>query len=624
MRGNPRRDWTWALMVAVTTVVLSSIPYLIGYLTQTSESVFVGAVYDCQDYYSHLAKMQQGMRGEWRYQILFTPEQHQGAFINLFYLALGRLSGALSLPPTAVYHLARPLCAISLLLVAYGFIAHFVPDRETRKFAYLLACFSSGLGWLILLATGSFTLRGITPVDFWLIEMYTFFTVVTFPHTCLAQAVHLLAFLWMVQMLRGEATWRAWLAAVGAEGVLAIIHPYSLLPLQASLGLYWLYLQLRRSGDAGQRLLWLIGFGALPLPLVAYSYQAISSDPVLSAWQTQSYTLSPPPIHYLLGYGLILLLALWGSLRILREKRESAVPLMLWPLIVAPLLYTPLLFNLQRRMIEGIHVPLSILAAVGLKQGFLPALQRLPLATWVARLGYPRHRLGWLVGRGTLALTTPSTWYLLISLSMAAAGGVGDLHYSKSEVTAVAWLGDHTSPEETVLSSYAIGGYIPAWTGHRVFWGHWAESIHLHEKQRQVEGFYSDAETFERRTFLSRYGIEYVFHGPRERELGDFNPAAAPYLKLVFQAGEVMIYQVTAGESDQTGASEGPGGVVLSPQRGSIPSRPKPGQFANAGRVASLPHPGSGGQRVGRRRDLAALAPRRSATLGVCKKKAER
>lgn len=284
--------------------------------------------------------------------------------------------------------------------------------------------------------------------------------------------------------------------------------------------------------------------------------------------------------------------------------------LLLWPLIVAPLLYTPLLFNLQRRMIEGIHVPLSILAAIGLRHGFLPALQRSALAVWVARLGYPRHRLGWLAGRGTLALTTLSTWYLLVSLSMAAAGGAGDLHHTQSEVTAVAWLGDHTSPDAIVLSSYAIGGYIPAQTGHRVFWGHWAESIHLSEKRKQVEAFYAATETFDRRDFLSRYDIGYVFHGPREHELGDFDPAAAPYLEPEFQAGEVMIYRVTTEETDQTGASGGLMSIVQSAERGSIPSCPRAGQLAGPVHPVSVSRLRPGGGHLRQHQATAVFPPR--------------
>jgi hypothetical protein len=542
-------EWLRVAAVAVVVVGLSSLPYAAGYLAQSPDLRFVDAVYDWEDYYSHLAKMQQGRQGAWRYHILFTAEDHPGVFINTFYIALGHLAALLGLSPVLVFHLARPVCALVLLLAVYAFIAMFIREREVRWTAYVLACLSSGLGWLVLLLTRSYTLGGITPVDFWLIEMYTFFTVLTFPHTCLAQAAQLLAFAWMVRLLAGAGGWRVWLGAAGAAAVLAVIHPYSLLPLDASLCLYGLYRWIRHRAAAVRTLLWLAGFAALPLPLVLYSYRAISSNPVLSAWQAQSYTLSPPPFHYLLGYGLLLPLAIWGGVRLWREGEQGReAPLVLWLLCIAPLLYLPLIFYLQRRMIEGAHVPLCILAAVGLHRGLLRALRRSRPARWLARRGYSPRRLQRVTQWLLVALTTLSTWYLLASLSLTALSGYDPLYRTRAEVEAVQWLGRHTAPEDTVLSSYEMGGTIPAWIGHRVFWGHWAETIHLPQKRAAVRAFYSASTDLDRLAFLARYDIAYVFHGPRERALGGFDPAAASWLELVFQSGEVAVYHVALEE----------------------------------------------------------------------------
>lgn len=544
----PRAEWRRAMAVALVVVALSTVPYAAGYLAQSPEQRFVGAVYDWEDYYSHLAKMQQGAQGAWQYRILFTPEDHAGAPINFFYIFLGHLSAVLGLTPVLVFHLARLLCGLALLLTVYWFMALFIPERKVCWTAYGLACLSSGLGWLVLLVTRSYTLGGVTPVDFWLIEMYTFFTVLTFPHTCLAQAAYLLAFAWMVQLLAGKGGWRTWLSATGAAVILTIIHPYSLMPLDISLALYGLYRLLRHRAAAVRPLAWLAGFAVIPVPLIFSSYRTISSNPVLSAWQAQSYTLSPSPLHYLLGYGLLLPLAAWGGVWLLREKEERGVSLVLWPLCVAPLLYLPLIFYLQRRMIEGVHVPICALAALGLHRGVLPALSRSRLASELARRGYPRRRLLRVTQSLLVALTTLSTWYLLVSLSLGAVGGYGPLYRTRAEMEAVQWLGGHTAPDDTVLSSYEMGGTIPAWIGHRVFWGHWAETIYLPQKRAEAHAFYSSSGALDRPTFLARYGIAYVLHGPRERTLGGFDPAVASWLEPAFRSGEVVIYRVVLEE----------------------------------------------------------------------------
>jgi hypothetical protein len=551
-----RREWRWALMLALLALALGSLPYLVGYWRTPLGQVFIGAVYDWEDTYSHLAKMQLGVHGEWRFRILFTPEEHQGAYFNLFYIALGHLARVLGVPCVLLYHATRLVCGLGLLLVAFWFVGSFLAEPRTRRVAFVLICFSSGLGWLLVLATRSLTWGGITPVDFWLIEISTFFVVLTFPHASLAQAAHLAAYAAMVHVLRSAAhrhsagrwLWGWWGRAAGCAVALALVHPYSLLPLDLPLALCALAFSIR--GRCLRPWAWLAGFALLPLPLVAYQYAAISSSEVFSAWQAQSTTLSPPPQHYVLGYGLVLLLAVWGAIRGAKRRDEGTLALLAWPLAVAPLLYLPVIFNLQRRMIEGVHVPLAALAAFGLEDGLLP----LVLRSRLANLGLARARLRRLAEGLVVAFTTPSTGYLLASLVLAAGSGFPALFLSRAEVAAVDWLGAHAAPDQTVLSSYALGGFIPARTGRRVFWGHWAETIHLPQKEAEALAFYS-GEMDDPAAFLRQYGIRFVFHGPQERALGALDPRAIAGLEpaYVTPGGEVALYRVVEPTAEGDG-----------------------------------------------------------------------
>jgi uncharacterized membrane protein len=63
-----------------------------------------------------------------------------------------------------------------------------------------------------------------------------------------------------------------------------------------------------------------------------------------------------------------------------------------------------------------------------------------------------------------------------------------------------------------------------------------------------VQAFYSASDTFDRPKFLARYTIAYVLHGPRERAIGGFDPAAAPYLEPGFRRGDVVVYRVVGEE----------------------------------------------------------------------------
>jgi hypothetical protein len=245
-----------------------------------------------------------------------------------------------------------------------------------------------------------------------------------------------------------------------------------------------------------------------------------------------------------LGYGVVLVLAIPGGWWALR--REVRWPLLaLWPLLIIPLLYAPIVFNLQRRMIEGVHVPLCILATVGITRYVLPAVGRSRLAAVLAARGYPSSRLQLLVRNLLVGLTLPSTLFLIISAAIAAAAGQPKLVHSAAEIAAVDWLRTNSAPNDTVMASYEIGSFIPASIGHSVFMGHWAETVDLENKKTEAVRFYGLVDDGERQAFLRRYAIAYVFYGPRERRPGNLDPEGTDYLIPVFAHRDVSLYQVT-------------------------------------------------------------------------------
>jgi hypothetical protein len=525
------------VLLALIVLAITGLPYLAGWLTSTPDRVFEGFVIDMDDAHSHLAKMQQGYRGEWRYRILFTPEPHEGAYTNILYVALGHLARLMHADLVAVYHGARLAFGFIYLLVAYAFSAFFLTDLAGRRLAYVLICFSSGLGWLALLVSGSTVVGDITPVDFWFIEMYSFFTLMLFPHTSLAVALLLITFGLALHYLK-TGRWAAIVGAMASAIGVCVIHPFMLPVIAVVPGGYWLYISLRQGF-----IFWALpGLAALvlaPLPIVVYQYVVMISNPVFVGWQAQNINLSPAPWHYALGYGVVLVLAIPGGWWALRQ-RENWPFLSLWLLIIALLLYAPVTFNLQRRVIEGVQVPLCILATVGMIRFVLPAVGRSRLAENLAVRGYPSARLELL----TRNLLVGLTLFLSLSASLAAASGAPDMVHSANEIAAVDWLGVNSSPDDTVLASYEIGSFIPARIGHRTFMGHWTETVDLAGKQTAAERFYGAATDGERRAMLRQYGVVYVFYGPRERALGNFEPASVNYLTLVFNSHDVSIYRI--------------------------------------------------------------------------------
>jgi hypothetical protein len=529
MPSLTKREITQVIGIGLVVVAISSVPYVLGYCSTPAGMEFGGFVAMWGESYSYLAKMQHGVWDGWRYRIPFTPEAHPGAYFYTFHLGLGKLSSLWGLSVMQTYQFARLACGLSLLIMAYIFLSIFLQDRDRRLVAYLPISLSSGVGWLVLLLGGSPALRGIAPIDFWRIEAYTFFTVLTFPHY--AAAVTLLL-LFLTLALTYLETFRLPALLLGSLTVVAlyIVHPYDVFLVDRVLATYWAILFLNRRRIPKRQTLDLTIWILSPIPLLAYYYQALASDPVFQSWAAQTVLPSPSMPHLFLGYGFVFLLAVGGLLRAIRQRNERSTLLVAWVTSTFVLLYLP--FNLKRRMFEGLHIPLCILATVGLFEYLLPVALN---SSWLNRFarwrGYERPGLRRLLLYSVIMGSFPSRLYLAASSSVYALQNHPSLYYQHEETEAIDWLRNNTRRTDTVLASYEVGRLIPARAGNRVFMGHWCETVELeHKKQLSVKFFQDSTGDDFRLDLLAEYGIRYVFHGPTERQLGEFDPSKAACL----------------------------------------------------------------------------------------------
>jgi len=534
-----RAPWK-AAVIALAVVGLSLVPYIVGGIVQTEDQIFGGFVFDLVDSNSYLAVMQQGMRGELRFISLYTPEPQQGVWMYTFYTVLGHLMRWTGLPLLVVYHGARALCGLLLLLIVYRFACFCLPRRAVCGTALWLVALSSGLGWLseMIGPTGP---GGISPLDFWFLEAYTFFSILTFPHFTLAWAALLVAF-WTALAYDGNPRPGYLLAGGAAAFIATFVHPTLVLNVGGILAVYGLVVW---ASDRRFPRRWAVG--GLPIAFGScvagiYFLLVFRADPVLSSW-SQAIMLSPPPRYFLSGYGFLIPLALAGIVESGRRRDRRGWFLISWVAVAFSLAYVP--FNLQRRLLEGVHIPISLLAAVGLHRCVLPAVARSRPARALARRGYPRRRAVWLVCNLLIVLTWLSNLYLVSSASITVWARVPKYFHSADQMATFDWMDHNLAWDETVLASYETGNLVPAWTGCRVFLGHWAESPDWLEREAQVQTFFDAATTDAwRMAFLRQYDIRYVLHGPQERALGGFDPNRSEYLKRVFRQGDISLYRV--------------------------------------------------------------------------------
>ncbi len=504
--------------------------------------MFGGAIIDVEDIRSHLAKMHLGYRGAWQFQLLYTPEEHHPAYVNLFYLALGHIARLLRLPLIAVFHLARVILGGILLVAIHRFASAFLPSPKMQLTAFLLAVLGSGLGWVTLLS-GTTRWLGFSPIDLWLIDGYTFLIIFALPHLALSTAL-------LLEILRASAISfhsphpRAFGVLVAATALLIALQPFHILILGTALGASWALqsLRIRRPHWSGLSVLGAVAVGAAP-PIL-YGPSLLRSDPVYQGWAAQNLLPSPPPWFYLLGYAPFLPLAAAGAVVSIRRRSTRDLRLLGWLGAIPLLLYFPI--GLQQRMTAGLPVLLAVLAAIGWERTLWPWIeQQNAVRSVMRRRGYSSQGLARLGLAILVAVSGLSNVYVLAGAGISVLRQDEPLFHPRWEVAAADWLGSNAAPEEIVLGSYATGSFIPARIGHRVFMGHWAETVALGEK-RELAGTFFQSDTLERtrRGILQDYRIGYVFHGPKERALGGFAPQQAAYLAPAYSSAEVTIYRV--------------------------------------------------------------------------------
>ena len=551
------REYGFVILGSLVALALTSIPYVVGASLSGDGRVFGGFVYAVGDCYSYLAKMRQGAEGAWLFHIPYTPEAHPGALFFLFHLLLGKIAALLPGDDLTqrlvwIYHAARWIFGVGLLTTIYHFLAVLTGRVRIRRVAWSMIAFGGGLGWL-LVALGRPGWLGSMPLDLLLPEAFTFLVLFAFPHIALARTLLLWGLLALVRSWdllgvdssamrsresaapppaggnAGRVQWRA----AGLAGLLwlgmGLVVPFYIAVAWAVVGAAWVFLSIRQGRPCWTRAAEPLVAGLISAPVVLYSAWRFSSHPVYATWAAQNQVLSPHPLHYLAAFGVPLALALTALPTAWRSRRPAWLAIA-WVAVVPLLVYLP--FNLQRRLVEAVQIPLSLLAAIGL--------------TRIADSGPSRS--GW---KSRVALCAvlftmlPTNALLIGGTVVTLRGQPSPVFRDRDEIGAMDWLAPRVRPTDVVLASFETGNYLPARVGARAFLGHGPESVRETEKRAEVNEFF-EATTSDawRRDLLKRYGVDYVLWGPAERALGGFQPVEAPYLRERHQEGHYIVFEV--------------------------------------------------------------------------------
>ncbi len=541
-----RREWRNVILFALLIIVITILPYALGYLKQDSQWKFSGFLFGVEDGNSYVGKMRLGARGLLDFYLFYTPEPHASApFVFLPYILPGWLVGRfindhdpmLFQALTLTYHVMQIIFNLLFIVVLYRFIAVFIKQPRTRMLALILATLGGGFGWLL-------TFLGSTPAEFFIPEGFSWLILLGLPHLALARAALLGGFLLLFKALNQSQNLPPPQPSPVNEGGSSVNTQYSALSTSSSVlgtrysvlaALCWLivgltvpfylpiiYVILATWG----LVLWIAqrrfprefviagGIAAvITLPLFAYFTYTFAANPIFAVWSSQNILQSPPPLDYVAAYILLVAFALVAMRWLWRKistKQPQHFALLLWPIVVPILVYLPL--NVQRRMAEAVIVPLAILAAVGLR-----FLKRQP--RW-KRLYRP-----------AIVVMCLSSAVFLLFMFFGVLSPSRPVFRPTAELATLDWLNNNAPADSVILTAFDTGklspptdidtgNLIPAYTNLRPYVGHGPETAHATDKDALTRRFFADQMSAdERHSLYKSVDIRYIFYGPLEQTL---------------------------------------------------------------------------------------------------------
>ncbi|CAG0935065.1 hypothetical protein TFLX_03890 [Thermoflexales bacterium] len=512
------------ILWAIVALLWANLPYLIGYASSTSQNQFGGFFLYEQDGYSYYAKMRQGAQGAWDFQLPYTSEDEyqDGNFVYPFYLTLGKLA-PLGFSYPLLYHGARLLSSLLLLIVLAKFMARFVADQRWQRWTWWLLLFGGGWGLLVSL----FFNQKHVAYELIAPDAFVFSVLYGTPHVILGFALFLI---WIGYVL--DLTSRRFQPLRKVAGQVIIANVLGLLtalsreaygPAFAGIFLAYLVTLIVQRRKIPWREGFLAAVSCISAGLYgAYLVVAFRTSPALAAWSQQNPFTSPDLFDFLIGFAPLIVLAAGGLYLYLARRHALSLSrqsffLSAW-LIAGPLLtYLPI--AISRRLIAGWQIPLCIFGAYALLRLID---SRLPL----------RRTLAF----GALTLSAVST-LIVIGMGLVFVGTPqSPLYQTADQLAALQWLGRHTTVRDVVLSDWRFGNQLPIYAEARVFIGHPIETIDYPEKQAAVDRFFdpSTAET-DRQAVIDRWQITLVV-ASNDR----FRPTAR---EIVFQQGAWVIYR---------------------------------------------------------------------------------
>lgn len=499
--------------VTVFFLLLITTPYLLANIQAGKDFVFIGFLVNPVDGNSYLAKMQEGYSGDWLFTLPFTNNPGDATPLFLFYLCLGHIARILNSSLIWTFHITRLICSGLLIWTIYLYSKTIFPDQPKncwRMYAFCLFC--SGSGWIFLLL-------GKIPVDLWVAEAFPWMSMYTNPHFPLGMALLLLVLLFS----RNVPSMKRDILLLGLSLLLAIVMPFGVVIVGLILTVNSLIKLIKLRNLEWRSLGAVFVGGGIP---VFYQFWLAQSTPQLAAWNKQNITTSPGLIELFVSFSPLLILA---SYAFWKERKnifdENSLNVKIWLITGLVLVLIP--FNLQRRFLFGLFIPVTCLSTMGIN--FLVIQSR---------------KLKKVIFPIVMGLSCLTVIMVVFIECYGIVNHSSDYYITTDEDAALNWLRSNTESNATILASPDMGNLIPGQINREVVYGHPFETPDAAAKLELVENFFrGNMSSVQMTDLIEKEKVQYVFYGPRETELGD-RMIDTSWGKIVFSQGNVTIFEV--------------------------------------------------------------------------------
>ncbi len=533
---NFKKLINFIIFLSLIVIILTSTPYAYGITHNLKEKTYMGiylAPGDIFVYQSYLNQIKH--KNSLLLENLFHNETPSEKNFNIFWLSVAYFGKIFHLPPFYAFHIVRILLIPFCVTAIYYFISFFTKNDFLKKIILFLALFGSGLGWLTAPLFNTFYDENLGyynfPQDLWVGESNTFLSFYHSPHFILSLILIILIYYYFLKSIFDSKNNLKYSLLGGISALILFnFHPFHIISIFSIIITYLIFLFFSKNKKKFQKgLKYFLIINLISLPSTAYLFYQSFFNPYFKekAAQNLCKTVSFPVL--IISYGLLIPLMFLG-IYFLKKKKSINLQyffLIIWLIINFILLYLPFIV-FQRRLSEGLQIPLSIFAGIGFYYLY-KKIKNKTTALFIVLF--------------FLIFISLSNIYIIIEGIKITQKKIN--YFPTPIISAMQWMDFNIPQNSSILSTRIIGGILPAFSFNRVYIGRKMESIRFKEKEKKVLWFFKDNQNNpEKKKFLLNNRLDYIFYSANEKNIGSFNPDEKEYLKKVFDNGDVKIYKV--------------------------------------------------------------------------------